>query len=66
VIKFPKYYILSREYTDALNLSYIEDANVQKEIEAIVQNYELKKTQDIGIKMTIILKDEEPIYQRTR
>lgn len=32
----------------------------------LIENYKLVKTQEIDIKMTIILKDDEPVYQKAR
>lgn len=54
------------ENADPFDFSYISDKNVRREVEVIARNYEPKKTREIGVKMTLILKDDIPIYQRPR
>lgn len=53
------------ENADPFDFSYISDKNL-REVEVIARNYEPKKTREIGLKMTLILKDDIPIYQRPR
>lgn len=35
-------------------------------IEDLIANYNPNKLRDINLKMTIVIKDEEPVYQRAR
>lgn len=49
-----------------LNLSHISDKNAKQEIENVVRNYKPQKTREVGVKMTLILKDDIPIYQKPR
>lgn len=38
----------------------------RNEIKEFVANYSPAKTRDVDFKMTLILKDEEPVYQRAK
>lgn len=44
---------------------FCEPKNREK-IQNLVETYEPNKCREVGVKMTIVLKDEEPIYQRAR
>jgi len=52
--------------TDVFDFSHISDKDARQEIESIARKYEPKKTREIDIKMTLILKDDIPIYQKSR
>lgn len=54
------------ESVDPLDLSSISDENARKQIEAVARSYEPKKTHEIGVKMTLVLTDDIPVYQRPR
>ncbi|KYN16061.1 Gag polyprotein, partial [Trachymyrmex cornetzi] len=54
------------ETIDPFDFSYISDKDARREIEGVARNYEPKKTRDIGVKMTLVLKDDIPVYQRAR
>ncbi|XP_067214172.1 SAFB-like transcription modulator [Linepithema humile] len=50
------------ENTDLFDFSHISDKNAQREVEIMTRKYKPKKTREIDIKMTLILKDDIPIY----
>lgn len=54
--------------TDAnnLDLEHISEDRYRNELREIVNNYKPAKTKEVDIKMKIILKDEEPVYERPR
>jgi hypothetical protein len=54
------------ENADLFDFSYISDRDTRREIEIIAKNYKPKKTREVRIKMTLILKDDISIYQRPR
>lgn len=54
------------EIADPFDFSYISDKAARQEVENIARSYQSKKTREIGTKMTIILKDDIPIYQKPR
>lgn len=49
-----------------INVDHLEDVQVQKEIRDIVENYTPNKTRGCDIKMKIVLKDEQPVYEHPR
>lgn len=46
--------------------AHIKDENLRAELHELVNNYTLQKTQEIDVKMKIILTDDKPVYQRAR
>lgn len=57
---------LEHEKTDNLDVTHIPDDKHRLAIENLVNNYHPSKIKKVGVQMTIVLKDEEPIYQRAR
>lgn len=57
---------LRREGTDKIDLTYISNNKHRLSLENIIRNYSPVKVREIGVKMSIVLKDEEPVYQRAR
>lgn len=57
---------LQCEKTDKIDLMHIPSIKHRSTIENIVNNYHPTKTRETNVKMTIILKDEEPVCQRAR
>ncbi|XP_076638825.1 uncharacterized protein LOC143350687 [Colletes latitarsis] len=53
------------ETKEKADVSHIP-AEHQRVIENLVENYEPAKSKEIGVQMSIVLKDDEPIYQRAR
>ncbi|KMQ86625.1 hypothetical protein RF55_14343 [Lasius niger] len=51
---------------NAIDLSGVQDAEHKRVIGDLIENYRPGKARDTDIKMTIVLKDDEPIYQRAR
>lgn len=49
-----------------VDVSHVQNAEHKRAIEALVESYNPNRTREIDIKMTIILKDDEPVYQRAR
>lgn len=54
------------ETADSLDFSYIFDKDARREVEIMVKNYEPKKTREVSTKMTLVLKDDIPVYQKPR
>lgn len=51
--------------TDRLDLIHVNN-DCKIKLEDMIENYKPNKTRDIDVKMKLILKDDEPIYQRAR
>ncbi|KAI4473620.1 hypothetical protein M0804_015261 [Polistes exclamans] len=49
-----------------IQVDHVNDVKCQKEIKNLVADYNPRKTKDIGVKMSIVVKDNEPVYQRAR
>lgn len=57
---------LECEKTDEVDMTHITDDKHRLALESAVRNYYPLKVKETNIKMSIILKDEEPVYQRAR
>jgi len=51
---------------NTVDLSNVRDAQYRKIIKDLVDNYKPMQTRDVGVKMSIVLSDNEPVYQRAR
>lgn len=51
---------------DKIDVSHIPDAECRNRVKEAITNYVPNKSRDVDLKMTIVLKDEEPVYQRPR
>lgn len=51
---------------DEIDVSYIQNAEYRRAVARLIDNYEPSKSREIDIKMTIVLKDDDPIYQKGR
>ncbi|XP_043496455.1 uncharacterized protein LOC122520459 [Polistes fuscatus] len=49
-----------------IEVDHVNDVKCQQEIKNLVADYNPRKTKDIGVKMSIVVKDNEPVYQRAR
>ncbi|GFY20587.1 RVP domain-containing protein [Trichonephila clavipes] len=49
-----------------LDLRHVENRQIKKELEKLIQDYKPEKTASTDITMRIILKDEEPVCQHPR
>lgn len=49
-----------------VDVSHIKDFRQQKEIENLTNNYKPNKICESDVKMKLVLKDEEPVYQSAR
>ncbi|CAK9833038.1 Transposon Tf2-9 polyprotein [Anthophora retusa] len=55
------------EEINQIDISHIKDPQVKERVMSMVEDYEPKKEKrEVGIEMSIVLKDEEPVYQRAR
>jgi len=57
---------LECEKVDKVDVSHISDSEHQLALENIVNNYSPVKVRETDVRMSIVLKDEEPVYQRAR
>lgn len=55
---------LDPKENNEIDVSHISDIECRKKVKEAVINYSLNRTQNVDLKMTIVLKDEEPVYQR--
>ncbi|KAK1131854.1 hypothetical protein K0M31_016004, partial [Melipona bicolor] len=52
--------------TDGLDLSGVTDPKHKQTIKERVQNYEPRKSREVGVKMSLILQDDIPVCERPR
>ncbi|GFX39815.1 retrovirus-related Pol polyprotein from transposon 412 [Trichonephila clavipes] len=57
---------ISAENLQELDLRHVENCQIKKELEKLIQDYKPEKTASTDVKMRIILKDEEPVCQPPR
>lgn len=57
---------LGREETNEIDLSHVANNEHRLVIENMINNYKPVKVRETSVKMSIILKDEESVYQRAR
>ena len=48
-----------------VDVSHIKDTKIQSEIESLVENYEPQKGKSTDVELKIILKDNEPVFDRS-
>ncbi|GFY35083.1 retrovirus-related Pol polyprotein from transposon 412 [Trichonephila clavipes] len=72
-VKFNKYenhaqlmQISAENLQEELDLRHVENRQIKKELEKLIQDYKPEKTASTDVTMRIILKDEEPVYQPPR
>ncbi|GFT20956.1 RVP domain-containing protein [Trichonephila clavipes] len=71
-VKFNKYenhaqlMQISAENLQELDLRHVENRQIKKELEKLIQDYKPEKTASTDVTMRIILKDEEPVCQHSR
>lgn len=49
-----------------IDVTHIKNREHRETIKKLINEYEPEKTREVGLKMTIILRDDEPVYQRAR
>lgn len=52
--------------TSNVDLSHIQDDMHRQVVQRLVEKYKPKRTREFNIKIKLILKDDEPIYQKAR
>lgn len=62
----PEMFAIDVQDTNVVDMSGIQDAEHKRAITTLIENYRPDKTRETDVKMTIILKDEEPVYQKAR
>ncbi|GFU58772.1 retrovirus-related Pol polyprotein from transposon 17.6 [Trichonephila clavipes] len=71
-VKFNKYenhaqlMQISAENLQELDLRHVENRQIKKELEKLIQDYKPEKTASTDVTMRIILKNEEPVCQHPR
>ncbi|GFS49775.1 hypothetical protein TNCV_4344561 [Trichonephila clavipes] len=72
-VKFNKYenhaqlmQISAENLQEELDLRHVENRQIKKELEKLIQDYKPEKTASTDVTMRIILKDEEPVCQPPR
>jgi len=49
-----------------ISLQYVEEEVVRKQVQELVKEYRPEKTEDSGVKMHLVLRDEVPVHQNPR
>ncbi|GFT31157.1 uncharacterized protein TNCV_3645541 [Trichonephila clavipes] len=72
-VKFNKYenhaqlmQISAENLQEEIDLRHVENRQIKKELEKLIQDYKPEKTASTDVTMRIILKDEEPVCQHPR
>ncbi|GFU73476.1 retrovirus-related Pol polyprotein from transposon 412 [Trichonephila clavipes] len=58
--------ISAENLQEELDLRHVENRQIKKELEKLIQDYKSEKTATTDVTMRIILKDEEPVCQHPR
>ncbi|GFX44069.1 retrovirus-related Pol polyprotein from transposon 412 [Trichonephila clavipes] len=58
--------ISAENLQEELDLRHVENRQIKKELEKLIQDYKPEKTASTDVTRRIILKDEEPVYQTPR
>ncbi|GFX67164.1 retrovirus-related Pol polyprotein from transposon 412 [Trichonephila clavipes] len=58
--------ISAENLQEELDLSHVENRQIKKELEKLIQDYKPEKTASTDVTMRTILKDEEPVCQHPR
>ncbi|GFV31904.1 retrovirus-related Pol polyprotein from transposon 412 [Trichonephila clavipes] len=58
--------ISAENLQEKLDLRHVENRQIKKELEKLIQDYKPEKTASTDVTMRIILKDEEPVCQHPR
>ncbi|GFT15371.1 retrovirus-related Pol polyprotein from transposon opus [Trichonephila clavipes] len=58
--------ISAENLQEELDLRHVENRQIKKELEKLIQDYKPEKTASTDVTMRIILKDEEPVCQHPR
>ncbi|GFT80449.1 RVP domain-containing protein [Trichonephila clavipes] len=58
--------ISTENLQEELDLRHVENRQIKKELEKLIQDYKPEKTASTDVPMRIILKDEEPVCQPPR
>ncbi|GFW64991.1 retrovirus-related Pol polyprotein from transposon 17.6 [Trichonephila clavipes] len=58
--------ISAENLQEELDLRHVENCQIKKELEKLIQDYKPEKTSSTDVTMRIILKDEEPVCQPPR
>ncbi|XP_011690949.1 PREDICTED: uncharacterized protein LOC105451915 [Wasmannia auropunctata] len=56
---------INSEVSD-IDLTHVSNQDHRKQLQQIISDYKPQKTEDVGIKLQIVVKDDVPIYQRAR
>lgn len=57
---------LDFDETNNVDVTHISSTEHKNVIENLISEYKPEKTREVELKMTILLKDDEPVYQRAR
>lgn len=66
-IEMPEVYKIDEiQDNKTVDLTHIKDENIKKEVEDLIKVYKPRKEKDIGVKMTIVVKDDIPVTLNAR
>jgi len=51
---------------NTVDMSHVENIKYKRAITGLIESYKPARTREVDVRMTIILKDDEPIYQKAR
>lgn len=60
---------ISVDYESEINsvdLSHLQDEKIEKKLQMLIDNYRAERTRDVGVRMKLLLKDDEPVNLRPR
>lgn len=56
----------SEREASVVDLSHIQNVTHRQVMQRLVENYKPERSQEFNIKIKLVLKDDEPIYQKAR
>ncbi|XP_011884081.1 PREDICTED: uncharacterized protein K02A2.6-like [Vollenhovia emeryi] len=58
--------VFAESEVKSVDLSLVSDVNHRAAVQDLIGNYNPIRTREVGVEMKLILKDDEPVYQRAR
>lgn len=64
--KYPEIFAIDIQDISVVDISNVRNVEHKHVITELIESYQPNKEREVNVKITIILKDDEPIYQKAR
>lgn len=65
LLKYLKF-VKSTQEIKGVDVSHIKDEKIKEEVEFLMDNYVPRKEKDVGVRMNIVVKDDNPVTLNAR